>query len=81
MSWTLAALFFLLYLLMMTTVTRLRAEAGPLLNYGPDINPHRLMTVLPGAQSWNAQNLTVFTYTQWSIATIGRWRCRSRWKP
>jgi hypothetical protein len=65
MSWLLAALFFLLYLLMITTVTRLRAEAGPMLNYGPDMNPHRLMTVLPGTQAWNARDLTVFAYTQW----------------
>jgi hypothetical protein len=65
MAWWLAALFFLLYLLMIVTCTRLRAEAGPMLGFGPDLNPHRMMVLLPGSQSWGLRDLTVFAYLQW----------------
>lgn len=65
MAWWLAALFFLLYLLMIVTCTRLRAEAGPMLGYGPDLNPHRIMVLLPGSQSWGLRDLTVFSYLHW----------------
>jgi hypothetical protein len=65
MAWPLAALFFVLYLLMILTVTRLRAEAGPMLNYGPDFNPHQMMALVPGTRAWDARDLTVFSYLQW----------------
>ncbi|MBC7807293.1 MAG: hypothetical protein H7145_14220 [Akkermansiaceae bacterium] len=44
--WVLAVLFFALYLLMILTITRLRADAGPMLHYGPDLNPHRMLILL-----------------------------------
>ena len=65
LPWHLAVLFFTLYLLMITTCTRLRAEAGPMISYGPDMNPHQMMVVLPGSQSWNARGLVPFTYLAW----------------
>ena len=65
MRWYLAAAFFGLYLLMILTVTRLRAEAGPMLTYGPDFNPHRALTTLPGTEAWRPRDLTVFAYLQW----------------
>jgi hypothetical protein len=65
MEWRLAALFFALYLLMITACTRFRAEAGPMLGYGPDLNPHRMMALLPGTRVWEARDLTVFSYLQW----------------
>ncbi len=63
--WSLAVLFFALYLLMILTITRLRAEAGPILNYGPDMNPHRMLILLPGTRTWDTQSLTTFSYLQW----------------
>jgi hypothetical protein len=63
--WGLGASFFALYLLMILAVTRLRAEAGPMLNYGPDMNPHRMLVLLPGTRTWNTQGLTSFSYLQW----------------
>lgn len=63
--WGLGALFFALYLLMILTVTRLRAEAGPMLNYGPDMNPHRMLVLLPGTRTWDTQGLTAFSYLNW----------------
>jgi Family of unknown function (DUF6785)/Domain of unknown function (DUF6784) len=65
LAWHRAALFLALYLLMITACTRFRAEAGPMLGYGPDFNPHRMMVLLPGSQAWDARNLTPFAYLQW----------------
>ena len=65
LPWYLGALFFLLYLALITACTRLRAEAGPMLGYGPDMNPHQMMIDLPGSQSWNIQTLTPMAYLQW----------------
>ncbi len=65
MPWLLSALFFALYLLMITACTRFRAEAGPMLGYGPDMNPHRMLVVLPGPQKWDVRALTTFSYLQW----------------
>jgi hypothetical protein len=58
-------LFFALYLVMIVTVTRLRAEAGPMIHYGPDFNPHQILTALPGTRAWDARSLTTFSYLQW----------------
>ena len=60
-----AILFFTLYFLMIVTITRLRAEAGPMLNYGPDASPHRLLTQIPGGRVWSAATLTPFSYFHW----------------
>jgi hypothetical protein len=65
LRWYLSAAFFILYLIMITACTRLRAEAGPMLGYGPDLNPHEIMVQLPGSQNWNIQNLTPLAYFQW----------------
>lgn len=63
--WYGAVTFFVLYLLMITAITRLRAVAGPLLNWGPDVNPHELMVTLPGSSAWSARSLTVLSYFFW----------------
>jgi hypothetical protein len=65
MSAWLAVGFFLLFFLYLITVTRLRAEAGPMLIYGPDVNPHRLMVDVAGVRHWSPQNLTSLSYLQW----------------
>jgi hypothetical protein len=57
--------FFGLYLLMIVTIARLRAEAGPLLHYGPDMSPHRLLTQIPGPRAWDGAALTTLTYFTW----------------
>lgn len=65
MPLSLALLFFGLYLLMILTIARLRAEAGPLLHYGPDMNPHRLLTQIPGPRAWDGAALTSLSYFVW----------------
>ncbi len=65
LRWSLSVTFFALYLTMITACTRLRAEAGPMLGYGSDMNPHEMMVALPGSRSWNIQNLTPFAYFIW----------------
>jgi hypothetical protein len=61
----LALLFLALFLLFMLTATRLRAEAGPMLIWGPEVNPHRLMVDLPGTRHWSAQHLMGLSTLQW----------------
>lgn len=63
--WYAASGFFLLYLLMIVTVTRLRAEAGPMLNYGPIMHPLRMLIELPGARAWDERTLTAMSYFRW----------------
>jgi hypothetical protein len=65
MTWYLAVAFFGLYFLFILACTRFRAEAGLMLGYGPDVNPHRLMVDVAGARHWLAQDLTSFSYLQW----------------
>src|SRR5439155_2770427 len=65
MTWYVAALFFLVFFLYLLTATRLRAEAGPMLIYSPDVNPHRLMIDVAGVHHWSAQDLTSVSYLQW----------------
>ena len=60
-----ATLFFLLYLLMITASTRFRAEAGPMIGYGPEMNPHQMLVQIPGSQSWDARSLTPLAYLYW----------------
>ena len=60
-----ALIFFALYFLMIVTVTRLRAEAGPMLNYGPDASPHRLLVQIPGGKAWDGATLTPLAYFHW----------------
>ena len=65
LAWYLGLAFFALYGLMMVAGARLRAEAGPMLGYGPDLNPHRMLVDLPGSRAWGARDLTALTATQW----------------
>jgi len=65
LAWYLGLAFFALYGLMMVAAARLRAEAGPMLGYGPDLNPHRMLVDLPGSRAWGARDLTAFSYAQW----------------
>lgn len=65
LRWYIGACFFGLYLIMITACTRLRAEAGPMLSYGSDMNPHQLMTQIPGTRSWDVQSLTPFAFFLW----------------
>jgi hypothetical protein len=65
LPWLPAILFFVLYLLMILACTRFRAEAGPMLGYGPDMNPHQMLVQLPGSQSWDARSLTPLVYLYW----------------
>jgi hypothetical protein len=65
LAWYLGLAFFLLYALLMVAGARLRAEAGPMLGYGPDLNPHRMLVDLPGSRAWGARDLSAFSYAQW----------------
>jgi hypothetical protein len=65
MTWQHATLFFALYFLYILACTRFRAEAGPMLGYGPNVNPHRLMVDIGGVRAWSAQDLTSFSYLHW----------------
>ena len=65
LPWLPATLFFLLYLVMITASTRFRAEAGPMIGYGPDMNPHLMLVQLPGSQHWDARSLTPLAYLYW----------------
>jgi uncharacterized protein DUF6785/uncharacterized protein DUF6784 len=65
MTASLAAAFLTLYLLAILACTRFRAEAGPMLGYGPAVNPHRLLVDVAGVRPWSAQDLTTFLYLQW----------------
>jgi hypothetical protein len=60
-----ALIFFGLYFLMIVAVARLRAEAGPMLNYGPDQSPHRAIVQIPGSHSWSAPALTGLSFFHW----------------
>jgi hypothetical protein len=65
MTWYLAALFFGVYLLYVLTATRLRAEAGPMLVYSPEVSPHRLLVDVVGSRHWSAQDMTSISYLYW----------------
>jgi hypothetical protein len=65
MTWYLAAAFIGVYFLYILACSRFRAEAGPMLGYGPDVNPHRLLVNVAGAGHWSAQDLTSISYLQW----------------
>jgi hypothetical protein len=60
-----ALAFFALYLLYLLTLTRLRAEAGPMLLYFPDVTPHRLMTDVAGTRHWSPQSAVAFSSFLW----------------
>jgi len=47
------------------TASRLRAEAGPMLNYGPDMSPHRMLVQISGSKAWDAATLTPLSFFHW----------------
>jgi hypothetical protein len=57
--------FFLLYLLVVITCTRIRAEAGLPWAFGPDMTPHQLIAATIGTRSPGMQNLVGLTQFQW----------------
>ena len=58
-------LFFLLYLLVIITYTRFRAEAGLPWVFGPDMTPHQMLTTVFGTQNMNLNSLVALTQFQW----------------
>lgn len=36
-----------------------------MLNFGPDLDPHRMMVLVPGSRTWGMRDLTTFAYLQW----------------
>lgn len=61
----LGGLFFVLYLLVIITYTRIRAEAGLPWAFGPDMTPHQLIAATAGTQTLGMQNLVGLTQFQW----------------
>ncbi len=60
-----AVLFFLLYLLVVITYTRIRAEAGMPWVFGPDMTPHQFLAAMQGTQSMGMGNMVALTQFQW----------------
>lgn len=58
-------IFFVLFLLYMIGLTRIRSEGGTIWNFGPYINPQNLMMTLGGSKAFHANNLTVLAYLNW----------------
>jgi hypothetical protein len=65
MTWYLPLIFFVLYFMMITAFTRIRAEAGVAWGFGPNMPPHRFMATGLGSSGWNIRDLTLFSYLQW----------------
>lgn len=59
------AVFFALYLLVVITYTRIRAEAGLPWAFGPDVTPHQLIAATTGTTSLGMQNMVGLTQFQW----------------
>ncbi len=65
MVWWLAAAFFALYFVFAVTFTRVRAEAGMPWGFGPQINPHGLLTEVAGKKQYGLGSMTMLTFFQW----------------
>ncbi|MCC6445027.1 MAG: hypothetical protein IT210_16415 [Armatimonadetes bacterium] len=65
LPWPLALGFFILYFLFILTITRLRAEAGQMLAYGPEMSPQTIMTRVAGTRYWSAGDLVPLSYLTW----------------
>jgi hypothetical protein len=61
----LAVLFFALYLLVVITYTRIRAEAGLPWAFGPDMTPHQMIVTLQGTGSMAMSDMVALTEFQW----------------
>ena len=57
--------FFALYLLVVVTYTRIRAEAGLPWLFGPDMTPHQLVTAVHGTGTMSMADMTGLTQFQW----------------
>jgi hypothetical protein len=65
MAAQLAILFFVLYILVVITYTRIRAEAGLPWAFGPDMTPHQLIVAAQGTHTLGTQNMVALTQFQW----------------
>lgn len=60
-----AAVYLVIYLIFATTITRLRAEAGPAWVMGPDMNPMDCVIQPVGSGFVGTQNLVALAYFSW----------------
>ena len=60
-----AVILFVLFLLYMIGLTRIRSEGGTIWHFGPYINAPNLLVHLAGSRSLHPNNLTVIAYLQW----------------
>jgi hypothetical protein len=65
LAWYLAAALWVLYLLVVITYTRIRAEAGLPWIFGPDMTPHQMVIAAAGTARISDQNLVGLTEFQW----------------
>ncbi|MHB0998940.1 MAG: DUF6785 family protein [Armatimonadota bacterium] len=65
MSPFLAVAYIGLYLVFATTITRLRAEAGPAWTMGPDLNAMDGIVQIMGSRMFSQQNLVSLAYFNW----------------
>ena len=65
MSPLVAAAYLAIYLVFATTITRLRAEAGPAWVFGPDSNALNTLVQPFGTQMFSKQNLVALAYFHW----------------
>ncbi|MCA1595572.1 MAG: hypothetical protein LC772_03990, partial [Chloroflexi bacterium] len=61
----LAFAYIAVYLIFATAITRMRAEAGPPWNMGPDTNARDVVVHSIGTQSFGTKNLSVLAYFEW----------------
>lgn len=60
-----AIAYLTIYLLFATTITRLRAEAGPAWTMGPDLNAMDGLVQIIGSKAFSAQTLVALGYFNW----------------
>jgi len=65
LSWPVAVVFFALYLLVVLTYTRLRAEAGLPWAFGPDMTPHQMIQAAAGTSNLSMQDMVGLAQFQW----------------
>ena len=65
MSPLVAVAYIGLYLLFATTISRLRAEAGPAWTMGPDLNAMDGLVQITGSRMFSQQNLVTLAYFNW----------------
>lgn len=65
MSPLVAVVYIGLYLLFATTISRIRAEAGPAWTMGPDLNAMDGLVQITGSHMFSQQNLVTLAYFNW----------------